>query len=115
MKPATDLTNFQCIQCHACCKEKGYVRLTAEDTLAIAGFLNMDVWSFTDSFTRLIHDRTGLSLTEKPNGECIFLTEKGCAINPVKPSQCKDFPWKWRFSSFERICGWAKGQRSSAE
>ncbi len=34
MKPATDLTNVQCIQCHACCKEKGYVRLTTQDTLA---------------------------------------------------------------------------------
>ncbi len=105
-----DLTHFQCIQCHACCKESGYVRLTPEETQVIADFIEMEIMEFTHAYTRLTHDRTGLSLIEKDNGECIFLTPQGCSINPVKPVQCKDFPWKWKFSSFEQVCGWAKKQ-----
>lgn len=103
-----DLKEFQCIRCHACCRQEGYVRLRPGEAEAIARFLAMDVLSFTRQYTVLTRDRQALSLIEKENGECIFLTGKGCRIHAVKPCQCRDFPFKWQFSKFHTICGWAR-------
>jgi len=107
-KTELNLEKFQCIQCHACCREPGYVRLLPEEPDAIAKFLGMDIHAFIDKFTRLTRDRHCLSLIEAPDEACIFLSDEGCAIEPVKPIQCKNFPHKWKFSDFEHICGWAK-------
>lgn len=108
MDDKTKLTHFQCIQCQACCREPGYVRLLTDEPDAIARFLRMDTHGFIEKFTRLTRDRQCLSLIEQSDGACIFLGEDGCRIQPVKPIQCKDFPHKWKFSDFENICGWAK-------
>ena len=103
-----DLSNFHCIGCQACCREPGYVRLRTNEPDAIASFLGLEVQKFIDQYTRLTKDRTSLSLTEKKDGSCTFLTQVGCKINPVKPVQCRQFPHKWKFAGFETICGWAK-------
>ncbi|MDD9301549.1 MAG: YkgJ family cysteine cluster protein [Desulfobacter sp.] len=108
-----DLTDFHCIQCHACCRESGYVRLGPEEPDAIAQYLGLDVHTFTNTYTRLTRDRQTLSLIEQTDGACIFLTDKGCKIQPVKPVQCENFPHKWKFSNFENICEWAKQQRQN--
>ena len=106
------LQDFKCINCHACCRQSGYVRLKPGEVEKISRFLGIDVLSFTDAYTVLTTDRKSLSLKEKKNGECIFLNERGCAINHVKPGQCLDFPLKWRFSGFNDICGWARMQKN---
>lgn len=106
-----NLDKFQCIQCHACCRESGYVRLRADEPDAIAHFLGMDIHEFIDTYTCLTRDRHGLSLVEQADGACIFLADTGCRIQPVKPIQCKEFPYKWKFSDFEHICGWARQDR----
>ncbi len=108
-----DLRTFKCIQCHACCRQPGYVRLRAAEPDAIAGYLQMEVHDFIEAFTVLTDDRTCLSLIEQPDGACIFLTENGCRIHPVKPAQCRDFPKAWRFSEFGQICGWARSIKKS--
>lgn len=105
-----DLSTFHCIQCHACCRVPGYVRLTKEEPDAIALFLGMDVHELIDQFTILTKDRTTLSLMEKKDGSCIFLMGNGCKINTVKPLQCQKFPHEWKFLGFETICGWAKNK-----
>jgi Fe-S-cluster containining protein len=106
-----DLSHFHCIGCHACCREPGYVRLKNDEPDTIASFLGLPVYQFIARYTILTKDRTGLSLVEKQDGACIFLTDAGCSINPVKPLQCRDFPQRWKFSGFETICGWAKKNR----
>lgn len=103
-----DLRDFKCIHCHACCRQTGYVRLNQVEPDQIAAYLNMDVHEFIEAFTYLTRDRQSLSLKEQENGACIFLSEDGCKIQPVKPRQCREFPIKWRFSDFETVCGWAK-------
>ncbi|WP_033398845.1 YkgJ family cysteine cluster protein [Desulfospira joergensenii] len=108
------MTDFRCIRCHACCRQEGYVRLRPGEADRIARFLEMDLLSFTRKYTRLTRDRQTLSLVEKENKECIFLGNDGCRIHEVKPGQCRDFPLKWKFSEFEKICGWAKN-RSRAD
>lgn len=64
----------------------------------------MPEFDFIQRHTRLTHDRGGLALEEKPNGECIFLAGTDCAVQPVKPQQCRDFPNLWNFPGFETIC-----------
>jgi Fe-S-cluster containining protein len=111
MRAAT--STFLCQRCGNCCRESGYVYITEDEVGHIAGMLGLDVVDFTNRFARLTHDRKGLSLTEKPNGECVFLRNGcECAIESVKPEQCRGFPFTWRYSEVGRICeGWVKYER----
>ena len=59
---------------------------------------------FIQQFTRLRNDRRGLVLQEKPDGSCVFLDGNDCAVQPVKPQQCQDFPNLWNFPGFEKTC-----------
>jgi hypothetical protein len=102
-----DLSQFKCLKCGTCCRQEGYVRLEKNETDIIAAFLLMDVCQFIETCTILTRDRRGLSLKEKENRDCLFLTADGCRITAVKPRQCLEFPVKWKFKDFEHICAWA--------
>jgi Fe-S-cluster containining protein len=78
--------------------------LTDEEIARLAAFKGMSEHDFIQKFTRLRHDRRGLALQEKPNGECVFLEGNDCAVQAVKPQQCRDFPNLWNFPGFEKIC-----------
>lgn len=79
--------------------------MTEKEVGEIAAFLNMSVDEFTKKYTHLTSDRRNLSLIENEQGHCIFLTEKNhCLINDVKPQQCRDFPFKWRFFGWRKQC-----------
>jgi uncharacterized protein len=97
--------NFlECQRCTACCRWPGQVRLSDEEISRLAAFKGLSEHDFIQQFTRLRHDRRGLSLLEKPNQECIFLEGENCAVQPVKPQQCRDFPNLWNFPGYEKIC-----------
>lgn len=96
--------HFACQRCAACCKWPGDVVLWDNEIEAISKFINLPTQEFIDRYTRLRANRTGLSLIEKPNGECIFLEGMSCSINPVKPEQCRDFPNKWNFPGWRERC-----------
>lgn len=70
----------------------------------LAAFLQMGEGEFISRHTRLREDRSGLALKERPNGECVFLEGVDCAVQPVKPQQCRDFPNLWNFPGFEETC-----------
>jgi Fe-S-cluster containining protein len=80
------------------------VRLEAHEITQLANFLNLTEFDFIQCYTRLRQDRRGLALQEKSNGECIFLEGSDCAVQPVKPQQCRDFPNRWNFPGFEKVC-----------
>jgi uncharacterized protein len=80
------------------------VKLSDEEIMRLAAFLNMSEFDFIQEYARLRPDRRGLALQEKPNGECVFLNGRDCAVQPVKPHQCRDFPNGWNFPGFEKIC-----------
>jgi Fe-S-cluster containining protein len=83
----------------------GYVALEPNEPEAIAAFLGMDVYTFTETYTRLTWNRGSLSLTEQEDGRCVFLcTDNTCRIQPVKPAQCQGFPFLWRSPTLERAC-----------
>jgi uncharacterized protein len=96
--------HYACQRCNACCQWPGDVRVSDEEIARIADFLGMDVDDFISRYTRLRTNRTGLSLVEKGNHECVMLEKGGCRIHPVKPSQCEGFPNKWNFPEWREIC-----------
>ena len=94
----------ECQRCTACCRWPGQVRLTEAEIARIADFLELDEYKFIQRFTRLAEDRRGLALQEKPDGACVFLTGNDCAVQSVKPQQCRDFPNLWRHPEAETRC-----------
>ncbi len=88
--------NFECTQCGNCCSgEPGYVWTTKLEIRRISVFLGRsDGWLDKKHLRRV-----GLrySLTEKPDGDCIFLKHGRdggkCAIYDVRPLQCRTWPF----------------------
>ena len=95
---------LECQRCTACCRWPGQVRLTDVEIARLAAFKRISEHEFIQRFTRLRHDRQGLVLQEKPDGGCLFLEDNNCAVQPVKPQQCREFPNLWKFPGFEKIC-----------
>jgi Fe-S-cluster containining protein len=96
---------FGCTQCGNCCSGgPGFVWVTIDDLVNIAGFLQMDVEAFSKTYVRRIHG--ALSLIEKraADYDCIFLKREDgkamCGIYPVRPTQCRTWPfWNQNLNS----------------
>jgi hypothetical protein len=102
------MATFSCRRCGACCRWPGCVKLTGEEADEIASFLEISPQEFIDRFTRFSPDRLYLSLLEKADGSCQWLSDAApaaCLIEPVKPRQCRDFPLKWNFPGWQELCG----------
>lgn len=95
---------YECQRCTKCCRWPGDVKVGDAEIEAIAAHLAMSQHDFIQEFTRLRHGRDGLALTEKSNGECIFLEGRDCAIQTVKPKQCSGFPNQWNFPGWREVC-----------
>jgi Fe-S-cluster containining protein len=70
---------------------EGEVYLTEEDLVRIAGHLSTDPAEFEKKY---VH-RTARSLRlRKPSDrQCLFHRDGKCSIHPVKPVQCRVFPF----------------------
>ncbi len=97
-------TYWQCQRCTACCRWPGDVKVSAAELTGIAAFLAIPGDQFIQTHTRLRTDRNGLSLKEREDGSCIFLEGNDCSIQEVKPQQCRDFPNKWNFPGWRKLC-----------
>jgi len=115
LQPAGMPIFLECQRCTACCRWPGQVRLSGAEITRLAAFKNLNEHDFIQPFTRLRWDRGGLALQEKPDGACIFLEGNDCAVQPVKPQQCRDFPNLWKFPGFEKICQAIPREVSEAE
>lgn len=88
---------FECTQCGNCCSgAPGYVWLTIADMERIADYLGLGFDDFSRTYVRRVGNR--YSLTEKFNYDCVFLTrdaegKSGCRIYPVRPMQCRTWPF----------------------
>lgn len=96
---------YQCVRCGNCCRWPGDVNVTAAEVPVIAQFLDLEEDAFIEKYTRLNSKRSGLSIIDKPNGECVFLEGVNtCRIQPVKPTQCAGFPNVWNFPGWRDVC-----------
>jgi Fe-S-cluster containining protein len=87
-----DGLQFECTRCNQCCTgEPGYVWVDRNRVVSIADFLAMSVREFLTRYCRRVWWR--VSLKEMDNGDCVFLTPQGCSIYPVRPEQCRTFPF----------------------
>jgi Fe-S-cluster containining protein len=76
-----------------------------KEIAAIAEFLGMTSDAFIEKHTELRPSRSGLMLKSHPDGSCTFLEGLNtCTIQTVKPQQCRDFPNKWRFDGWRKMC-----------
>jgi uncharacterized protein len=77
--------------CIKCCEEKGFVYLSPSDIGRISEFLNMTLTEFE---TRYVYSTKNVSRLRVPrHSVCPFLSSSGCTIHPVKPIQCRTFPF----------------------
>ena len=97
---------FECQQSGNCCSgEPGHVWVTKSEIRAIAKLLGRsDGWLGPDLLRRV---GFRYSLTERPDGDCVFLERNGsstsCSIHQVKPNQCRTWPfWSSNLRSPER-------------
>ena len=104
--------SFECQRCGACCRQPGFVRVTDEEIKNIAAHLEIAERDFIEHYTRLSPERDGLALIEDPDEACFFLTkENTCRLQPVKPAQCRDFPFTWTRAGWRDFCR-GKGKES---
>ena len=88
---------FTCTQCGNCCSgDPGYVWATKDEIARIAKHLGKEDGRLDPAHLRRVGFR--YSLTEKPDGDCIFLTrgtdgKTGCGIYAVRPRQCRTWPF----------------------
>jgi len=90
---------------HCCTGESGYIWAKYNEILHMADFVNLSVEDFATMYLRKVKHR--YSLIEKKlaldNYACIFFDEtmRRCSIYPVRPSQCRTFPFWEQFKNNE--------------
>src|SRR5271168_1020792 len=89
-----DGLNFQCTACGQCCTgQPGYVWVTDEEIAKIATYLKMPLTKFKRVYLRTRENRYALVERKSHHYDCIFLQDKKCQIYPIRPRQCRTFPF----------------------
>ncbi len=90
--------HFECLQCGRCCSGpgEGYIWVTRTEIQMIADFLKMAAGQVRREYLRRVGLRTTI-IEHAYTRDCIFLREtdgqKKCLIYPVRPSQCRAWPF----------------------
>ncbi len=90
---------------HCCTGESGYIWAKYDEIVNMAAFVNLSVEEFATMYLKKVKHR--YSLVEKQlapdNYACIFFDEKKerCTIYPVRPLQCRTFPFWEQFKQDE--------------
>ena len=95
-----DGLKFRCTQCGDCCTgAPGVVWVNDEEIQAISAYLGESPERLVQWYTHMVGERR--SLVEKQNGDCIFFARgQGCTIYPVRPRQCRTWPfWESNLAS----------------
>lgn len=85
--------SFHCQRSGNCCaRPGGVVRVDPAEVEAIAAFIGLSPAGFGGRYLAVGGDR----LRQGPDQRCVFLEggrEASCAIHPVRPLQCRDWPF----------------------
>jgi putative endonuclease len=86
--------DFKCKKCGMCCFVDGYVALSPAEEQKIASYIGVSLTRFRRDFTEKIPGVRRRVLVLYEDG-CAFLINNKCIIYPVRPGQCREFPyWK---------------------
>ena len=96
-----DGLHFTCSQCGNCCTgPSGYVWFHYDELNAMAGYLEMLPHEFLEKYARQLEGRWTLDEVQREHGyDCVFLQtdeatgKRGCSIYPVRPQQCRTWPF----------------------
>jgi hypothetical protein len=108
-----DGLSFTCTQCGNCCTgAPGYVWISDEELSRLAEHLKTSVEQVVTQYCRRVGGRVSLNEHRTPQGnyDCVFLREqrvpgeseprRTCAVYPVRPLQCRTWPfWDANLSS----------------
>jgi Fe-S-cluster containining protein len=88
----------KCFACegNCCTGESGYIWCTPKEIDDMAKFLKMDRQSFVDDFIKKVGYKSSLKeLKIAGSYNCLFFDtdKKQCQIYPVRPTQCRTFPF----------------------
>ena len=84
----------------ACCNgESGEIFINSREADAIASHLHLSTETFRKRYTKKLKYKTSLIEVEEPgNFRCVFFEAScGCTIYPVRPMQCRTYPFWGRF------------------
>ena len=90
--------HFECMQCSRCCSGpgEGYIWVTKPEIEFIADFLKISIGELRKKYLRRVSLRTTI-IEHCVTRDCIFLQNvegrKICVIYPVRPSQCRTWPF----------------------
>ena len=86
-----DGIRFSCLRCGACCTgAPGVVRVSREELKAMTTHLGQPASQVIATYMTDFED--GYRVLEASDGRCLFF-ENGCRIYPVRPVQCRTFPF----------------------
>lgn len=98
---------FECRQCGKCCTgAPGTIYVGKDEIDKIAEFLQIPVSRFIDKYLYPYKDNH--SIFEDNQGCCLFYKD-GCRIYPVRPVQCKTYPF-W-FENLRSETRWRKVEK----
>lgn len=88
-----DGVSFRCTRCGNCCTgAPGYVWVDEAELAAIAAFREEPLAQVVALYTKPAGALR--SLREKLNNDCVFFDrQQGCTIYPVRPRQCRTWPF----------------------
>jgi Fe-S-cluster containining protein len=90
--------HFECTRCGRCCSGpgEGYIWVTRPEIEFIADYLEIPVRELREKYLKRIGMRHSI-VENKATRNCIFLErigdEKKCRIYPVRPNQCRTWPF----------------------
>jgi Fe-S-cluster containining protein len=83
---------FACQQgCTKCCEVHGFVYITEQDLSRMAEYAGLTKKAFESAY--VLRFRHILRLRKPRGSQCYFLKEGGCSVHPVKPTQCRLYPF----------------------
>jgi len=94
-----------CFSCegNCCTGESGYIWVDKEEIKNIADFLKIDIEDFKKDFLKKEKYRYTIKEVKiKKEYHCIFFN-KGCQIYPVRPKQCKTYPFWERYKDKKNL------------
>ncbi len=79
--------SYTCNQCNRCCNKK-FIKLNPYEVTRLAHNRRMTTTEFIRTYT--VASGTGLKMED--NGNCVFLTSKGCGVHADRPLVCRLYP-----------------------